>query len=160
MGRQAALQQLIATVQRRWGTRALRRLGEDMPRAVAALPTGFAALDAALGIGGLPRSQLTELLGTPTSGAITLALTMLARAQAAGDLAGYVDLSRTFDAEIAALLGVDLAALLLVRPAAGRRSTSSLRRSATRAGKGEQSRSPPAMNRRTTAGSGVAGAVG
>ena len=39
MGRQAALQQLIATVQRRWGTRALRRLGEDVPPAVAALPT-------------------------------------------------------------------------------------------------------------------------
>ncbi len=117
MGRQAALQQLIATVQRRWGARALRRLGEDVVPAVSVLPTGFAALDAALGIGGVPRGRLTEVLGTPTSGATTLALTLLARTQAAGDLAGYVDLSRTFDAEIAALLGVDLAALLLVRPA-------------------------------------------
>lgn len=116
MGRQAALQQLIATVQRRWGAHALRLLGEEAAPAVAVLPTGFAALDAALGIGGMPRGRLTELLGTPTSGATTLALTLLARAQAAGDLAGYVDLSRTFDAEIAALLGVDLAALLLVRP--------------------------------------------
>lgn len=118
MGRPVAatLEQLITSAQRRWGARALRRLGHGTPPAVAVLPTGFAALDAALGIGGLPRGRLTELLGMPTSGAGTLALTLLAQAQAQGDLAGYIDLSRTFDAEIAALLGVDLAALLLVRP--------------------------------------------
>lgn len=118
MGRSAAasLQQLIATVQRRWGARALRWLGDGAPAPVETLPTGFAALDRALGIGGVPRGRLTEVLGTPTSGATTLALTLLARAQAQGDLAGYVDLSRTFDAERAALLGIDLAALLLIRP--------------------------------------------
>ena len=113
----ATLEQVIAAVQRRWGSRALRRLGgaENMP-AVSVVPTGFADLDAALGIGGVPRGRLTELLGTPTSGMTTLALTLIAQAQARGDLAGYVDLSRTFDAEYAALVGVDLAALLLVRP--------------------------------------------
>lgn len=118
MGRQATatLQQLIVIIQRRWGARALRWLGDAHP-AHAVLPTGFAALDAALGIGGVPRGRLTELLGMPTSGATTLALTLLAQAQAQGDLAGYIDLSRTFDAEHAALLGVDLATLLLVRPA-------------------------------------------
>jgi recombination protein RecA len=118
MGRteSATLQQLIAAVQRRWGARALRWLGDTRVTPLAAVPTGFLELDAMLSIGGLPRGRLTELLGTPTSGMTTLALMLLARAQAAGDLAGYVDLSRTFDAEQAALLGVDLAALLLIRP--------------------------------------------
>lgn len=116
-GKQAAtLQQLIAAVQRRWGARALRWLGEARTTP-AVLPSGFAELDAALGIGGVPRGRLTELLGTPTSGMTTLALRFVALAQAAGELAGFLDLGKTFDAEYAALLGVDLAALLLVRPA-------------------------------------------
>ena len=115
--RAATLQQIVATIQRRWGTRALRILG--VPASDPAIPvvsSGFAEIDAALQIGGLPRGRLTELLGTPTSGMTTLALTVLARAQAQGDLVAYIDLSRTFDAEYATLVGVDLAALLLVRP--------------------------------------------
>ena len=83
---------------------------------IPAVPTGFTELDAVLAIGGVPRGGLTELLGMPTAGMPTIALTLIAQAQAAGDLAGYIDLSRTFDAEYAALVGVDLAALLLVRP--------------------------------------------
>jgi len=116
-GQSATLQQLIVAVQRRWGVRALRWLGDARTTpAPVVIPSGFPDLDAALGIGGLPRERLTELLGTPTSGMTTIALTLLAQAQRAGDLAGYVDLSKTFDAEYAALLGVDLAALLLIRP--------------------------------------------
>ncbi len=105
----ARLEQVIAAIQRRWGTHALRLLGDAATApAVPVVPTGFAALDAALGIGGVPRGRLTEMLGTPTSGMTTIALTLIARAQTQGDLAGYVDLSRTFDA--------DLVSLLLVRP--------------------------------------------
>src|SRR6185295_65360 len=111
----ATLAELIATVQRRWGTRALRLL-RDTVEAPAVLSTGFAELDGVLGIGGVPRRRITEVLGTPTSGMTTIALTLIAQAQAQGDLAGYIDLSKTFDAEYAALVGVDLAALLLVRP--------------------------------------------
>jgi recombination protein RecA len=114
--RAATLQRIIVAVQRRWGTRALRLFGQPVGEAISVVTTGFADLDAALRIGGVPRGRLTELLGTPTSGMTTLALTILARAQASGDLAGYVDLSRTFDAEYAAAIGVDLGALLLVRP--------------------------------------------
>jgi recombination protein RecA len=114
--RSAALQHIITAIQRRWGERALRRFGQATHDTIAVIPTGFADLDAALGIGSIPRGRITELLGTPTSGMTTLALTVLARAQAQGDLVAYVDLSRTFDAEYAALIGVDLAALLLIRP--------------------------------------------
>lgn len=112
----ATLQQLIRTVQRRWGARALRWLAEARTQPTGVLATGFSELDAALIIGGLPRGRLTELLGTPTSGMSSIGLTVLAQAQASGELAGYLDLSKTFDAEYAALLGVDLATLLLVRP--------------------------------------------
>jgi recombination protein RecA len=111
----AALAELIVAVQRRWGTRALRLL-RDTVETPAVLSTGFAELDGVLGIGGVPRGRITEVLGTPTSGMTTIALTLIAQAQARGDLAGYIDLSKTFDAEYAALVGVDLAALLLVRP--------------------------------------------
>jgi recombination protein RecA len=115
--RSAMLQQLIATVQRRWGARALRRLGRPTNDSVPAVSTGFADLDAALGVGGIPRGRLCEFLGTPTSGMSTIVLTLMARAQAQSDVVAYMDLSRTFDPEYAASVGVDLAALLLVRPA-------------------------------------------
>jgi recombination protein RecA len=112
--RAAMLQSLLAALRKRWGSRAAR-LGADTAE-VRAVPTGFPALDTALGIGGVPRGRLTEILGAPTSGATTIALTLLAGVQAGGELAGYIDLSRTFDAEYAAAAGVDLHALLLARP--------------------------------------------
>ena len=114
--RSATLQQLIAAVQRRWGVRALRRFGQPSNDAIPVIATGFADLDAALNIGGIPRGRITEFLGTPTSGMSTIVLTLMARAQAQGDLVAYIDLSRSFDPEYAASIGIDLAALLLVRP--------------------------------------------
>lgn len=114
--RTTTIQQLIAAIQRRWGARALRILGDATEGAIPAVTTGFDDLDRALHIGGVPRGRITELLGTPTSGMTTIALTLIAQAQARGDLVAYVDLSRTFDAEYAAAVGVDLPSLLLVRP--------------------------------------------
>jgi len=114
--RNATLQQLIATIQRRWGARALRRFGQPTDDAISVIATGFAELDSALGIGGIPRGRITEFLGTPTSGMSTIVLTLMARAQEQGDVVAYLDLSRTFDPEYAASIGIDLAALLLVRP--------------------------------------------
>lgn len=112
----AMLHEVIAAIQRRWGARALRFLGNAQNTLPSVITTSFAELDAALHIGGLPRGRISEFLGTPTSGMTTIALTMIAVAQARGDLVGYIDLSRTFDAEYAAALDVDLPSLLLVRP--------------------------------------------
>lgn len=112
----AALQQIITAIQRRWGIRALWRFGQHPNEVIPVVPTGFADLDMALGIGGIPRGRITEFLGTPTSGMSTIVLTMMAHAQAHGDTVAYMDLSRTFDPEYAASIGVDLAALLLLRP--------------------------------------------
>ncbi|MCL6429670.1 MAG: DNA recombination/repair protein RecA [Anaerolineae bacterium] len=112
------LELTVSQVQRQWGPRALQRL----PQAVAplpALPTGFAALDAAIGIGGFPRGQITELLGPATSGKTTLALIALARAQRCGGIGAYFDLGWTLDPEYARLCGVDLHRLLIIRPHSG-----------------------------------------
>src|SRR4051794_10441907 len=78
--RNATLQQLIVTIQRRWGVRALRRFGQPTHDLIPVIATGFTDLDAALGIGGIPRGRITEFLGTPTSGMSTIVLTLMARA--------------------------------------------------------------------------------
>jgi len=108
------LQTLVTTIQRRWGDPALHTL--DRESAIRALPTGFAALDRALGIGGIPRGQLTELSGVPTSGAGTLALKLVASVHVLGESAVYFDVSQTFDADYAVRCGVRLDQTLIIRP--------------------------------------------
>lgn len=83
------------------------------PHALSALPTGFAALDAATGLGGLPRGRITELVGRPTSGRETVA----ARSAAACEgLIAWVDLTGSIDIACLAGGGVDLARLFVLRP--------------------------------------------
>lgn len=116
--KQKRLDATIALIQGKWGLEAIRRGGSAKPTAeIPHIPTGFTSLDKALaGIGGIPRSRLTEILGAPTSGMTTLALKIIANAQANKDLATYVDLGQTFDPDYAARCGVNLSKLLLVRP--------------------------------------------
>jgi recombination protein RecA len=119
--KQRKLDVAVAAIQRRWGLKALRRWGEAAKTVEVShhIPTGFPALDKALGIGGIPRGRITEILGAPTSGMATLALKILASAQSRHDMAAYVDLSYTFDPDYAARCGVDPDRLLLVRPHTG-----------------------------------------
>jgi recombination protein RecA len=81
------------------------------------IPTGFPALDRALGIGGLPKGRVCELVGPATSGKTTLSLKFLAQAQAAGEIAGhqvaYIDQALYFDPDYAHRCGVDLSRLLV-----------------------------------------------
>lgn len=114
------LEAAVAAIQMRWGTKALRQGVQVTPVSamMTHIPTGFSALDGALaGIGGIPRNRITELLGTPTSGMVTLALKIIAQAQSQGDTAVYVDLATTFDPDYAARCEVDLSHLLVIRPA-------------------------------------------
>jgi hypothetical protein len=92
------------------------RWGEVTLQQPDALPTGFAALDRALGTGGVPRGHLTLLQGVPTSGAGTLALKIAAGATRRGEEAAYLDLAGTFDPDYAARCGVNLAHLVVVQP--------------------------------------------
>jgi recombination protein RecA len=92
-------------------------------RAVAGvIPSGSIAVDAALGIGGLPRGRMVELFGPPGVGKSTLALQVIAAAQAEGQTAALVDVECTFDAGYAARLGVDVDRLVLLRADDGERA--------------------------------------
>jgi hypothetical protein len=113
----STLDALVAQLQQRFGTKAAQRGTALCAPSPITIPTGFAALDRALPNGGIPRGALTELVGAPTTGVSTLALSIVAQAQAQGDRACYLDLGGTFAAECAAHCGVQLASLLLARPA-------------------------------------------
>ncbi len=73
-----------------------------------------------MGIGGIPRGRITEILGPLTSGKTTMALKIIAHAQGLKDKAAYIDLSQTFDPDYAFRCGVDLRKLLIVQPNSGR----------------------------------------
>ena len=115
--RQRQLDMAVAAIRLRYGPQALVR-GKP-PTAVAAVPhspTGFPSLDQALGIGGLPKGKISELVGPATSGKTTLALKFLAQAQADGGQVGYIDQARYFDPDYAHRCDLDLSRLLVGRP--------------------------------------------
>lgn len=114
MGKTKAFQQTLWELQRRFGQPALGTASELAE--LAGIPTGIAALDAALHVGGIARGRLTELVGMPTCGATSLAYQVVANAQAGEATAAYVDLGDTFDPDYAARWGINLERLLLVRP--------------------------------------------
>ena len=95
-----------------------RPIPEDEPRPIGhpAIPTGFRALDAILGLGGLPRASTTALQGDGTSGKTTLGLRAVAQIQAAGGIAAYLDLARSLDPVEAAARGVSLEWLVVLVP--------------------------------------------
>jgi recombination protein RecA len=81
-----------------------------------AISSGFRALDAILGLGGLPRASTVALQGDGTSGKTTLALRAIAQVQAAGGIAAYLDLARSLDPVEAAARGVQLEWLVVLTP--------------------------------------------
>ena len=118
--RQPQLDTTVAAIQRRYGPWAVAR-GETSRIAGSAastpsIPTGFALLDRALGLGGLPKGGICELVGPATSGKTTLALKILAQAQRGGGMVGYIDQALYFDADYAYRCGVDLSRLLAGAP--------------------------------------------
>ena len=112
------LERTVALLQQKWGPDAIRQ-GGRRAQPVPHISTGFAELDAALGIGGIPRGRITLLTGAATSGKRTLAALVLGRAQAQGRAAAYVDLSHTCDPDYLERCGVRLRDLLVVRPSDG-----------------------------------------
>lgn len=104
---------VVAAVRRRWGNRSAR-WGNEVAPIVGRACFGLPPLDALLG--GVPRGRVSEFLGAPTSGMTTLALRLVAHAQAHDELVAWLDLAGVFDAEYAAFCGIDLDALLLARP--------------------------------------------
>ena len=119
--KQRKLEMTVRAIQMRWGARALHKLGTSATTVkVPHIPSGFPALDQALGIGGIPRGRVTEILGPLTSGKTTIALKIIAHAQGLKDKAAYIDLSQTLDPDYAFRCGVDLRRLLIVQPNSAR----------------------------------------
>jgi recombination protein RecA len=110
------LDMAVAAIQRRYGPQALVKGKPVSAPGVPHIPTGFPALDRALGAGGLPKGKICELVGPATSGKTTLALKFLARAQEAGGQVAYVDQALYFDPDYAHRCGLDLSRLLVGTP--------------------------------------------
>jgi len=118
--KQARLEMTVASLRQRFGPRAAfrseSRQASDRVPSFPHVPTGFPALDEILGIGGLPRGRVSELLGQPTSGKTTLALKLLSQAQDRGRQVGYIDQARCFDPDYAHRCGLDLSRLVVGAP--------------------------------------------
>ena len=118
--RRKALNLAITQIEKSIGKGAIMRMGADSPRVrVDAIPTGAINLDAAIGVGGIPRGRVTEIFGPESSGKTTLALHVVSRAQRLGGAAAYIDAEHALDVEYAKKLGVDIDNLLVSQPDTG-----------------------------------------
>ncbi len=115
-----ALNVAISQIEKAHGKGSIMRLGIDGPQVrIAAIPTGAINLDAAIGIGGIPRGRITEVYGPESSGKTTLCLHVIANAQRSGGIAAFIDAEHALDIEYARKLGVDADNLLVSQPDTG-----------------------------------------
>ena len=114
-----ALQTAISQIEKNFGKGTVMRLGDRPDMNVDAIPTGSLALDAALGIGGVPKGRIIEIYGPESSGKTTLALHILAEAQKMGGEVAFVDAEHALDPVYAAALGVDTDNMLISQPDTG-----------------------------------------
>jgi recombination protein RecA len=118
--RRKALNLAIAQIEKNCGKGSIMRMGADSARVrVEAIPTGAINLDAAIGVGGIPRGRVTEVFGPESSGKTTLCLHVVANAQRAGGVAAFIDAEHALDIEYAKKLGVDMENLLVSQPDTG-----------------------------------------
>ena len=111
-----ALQTALAQIEKNFGKGTVMRLGDKPEMTVEAIPTGSLALDAALGIGGIPKGRIIEIYGPESSGKTTLALHILAEVQKMGGEVAFVDAEHALDPVYAAALGVDTDNMLVSQP--------------------------------------------
>jgi len=111
-----ALETAIGQIERQFGAGSVMRMGDRPQVRVNVIPTGSLTLDAALGVGGVPRGRVIEIYGPESSGKTTLALHIIANAQKAGGLVAFIDAEHALDPEYAGNLGVNLDELLISQP--------------------------------------------
>ncbi len=114
-----ALQTAIAQLEKDYGAGTVMKLGENNSLEVQAVSTGSIALDAALGIGGVPRGRIIEIFGPESSGKTTVALHIIAEVQKNGGEAAFIDAEHALDPVYAKALGVDIDNLLVSQPDCG-----------------------------------------
>ena len=114
-----ALDLAIKEIERQHGKGSIMRMGDAPPVQVEAIPTGSIALDASLGVGGIPRGRVVEIFGPESSGKTTLSIHCLAEAQKLGGQCAFIDAEHAFDPSYAEQLGVDIDQLLMSQPDTG-----------------------------------------
>jgi recombination protein RecA len=115
--RARALELALSSIEKQFGKGSILRLGsKEAIVPVAVISTGSISLDAALGIGGLPRGRVVEVFGPESSGKTTIALQVIAEAQKKGGIAAFIDVEHALDPIYARKLGVDIDNLLVSQP--------------------------------------------
>ncbi|MGD8377279.1 MAG: recombinase RecA [Acidobacteriota bacterium] len=117
--RRKAMEIAVSQIERQFGKGSIMRLGSQRTLEVPAISTTSLTLDAALGIGGVPRGRVVEVFGPESSGKTTLALHVVAEAQRAGGMAAFVDVEHAVDPEYSRKLGVNVDDLLISQPDSG-----------------------------------------
>src|ERR1700682_5448810 len=114
-----AAETALTQIERQFGKGSIMRLGAKEFAPISSISTGSIGVDAALGVGGLPRGRIVEIYGPESSGKTTLSLHIIAEAQKTGGLAAFIDAEHALDAEYAKKLGVDVDNLLVSQPDSG-----------------------------------------
>ena len=115
-----ALDNALTQIERAHGRGAIMKMGSDSSRIqIESISTGSLNLDAATGIGGVPRGRISEVYGPESSGKTTLCLHVIANAQRAGGIAAFIDAEHALDIGYARKLGVDIDELLVAQPDTG-----------------------------------------
>jgi recombination protein RecA len=118
-GKSAALDAALSSIEKQFGKGAIMSMGHGAKLKVEVISTGSLALDLALGVGGVPRGRVIEIYGPESSGKTTLALSIVAQAQAKGGNAAFIDAEHALDPEYAQKIGVSLDNLLISQPDTG-----------------------------------------
>lgn len=114
-----ALRAAMDKIEKNYGKGSIMKMGDEIVEQVEVIPTGSIGLNAALGVGGLPRGRVIEIYGPESSGKTTLAIHAIAEAQKAGGIAAFVDAEHAFDRFYAEKLGVDIQNLYISQPDSG-----------------------------------------
>ncbi len=117
--RQKSIEQALKEIRTKFGDESITTYGAGAPQKIPVVSTGSIGLDAALGVGGVPRGRIIEIFGPESSGKTTLALHIVAEAQKAGGIAAFVDAEHALDPEYARRIGVKLQELLISQPDTG-----------------------------------------
>jgi len=117
--RSRAIEAALLNIEKRFGKGSIMRLGERDVSDVPAISTTSLSLDAAIGVGGVPRGRIVEIYGPESSGKSTLAMHIVSQAQQAGGVAAYIDAEHAMDAQYAAKLGVNVDDMLISQPDSG-----------------------------------------
>mgnify|MGYP002709693561 FL=1 len=117
--KEKALKITTDQIEQKFGKGAIMKLGDSTELQIGVIPTGALPLDIALGIGGVPRGRIVEIYGPESSGKTTIALHIIAEAQAAGGVVAFIDAEHALDPVYAAKLGVDVDEMLISQPDTG-----------------------------------------